>query len=315
MKKYFYFSKSSLKFIEIKNFKSKALAVLIGGAFILTSLFIIAYFFIGRYFDSNLTNAALKQENDELKRKLKEISVSYKHLRSGIDSLSVLNSELRNTANLEPISSDERMLGIGGGEDIIYENLTVSDFEMDNALKFIDEMIIKFEFEKDQLKQIEKQIELNNELFECIPAIKPTEGEYSIGGFGIRKHPILGVRKFHSGLDINNNYGTPVYAPGNGKVVSVGRQSGYGLVVKIDHGFGYETIYAHLSKTLVKKGQLVKRGQQIAKSGNSGLSSGPHLHYEVHHYGKKLNPVDFFFDDINLFNHFTNKNKLISSTE
>ena len=315
MKKYFYFSKSSLKFIEIKNFKSKALAVLISGAFILTSLFIIAYFFIGRYFDSNLTSAALKQENDELKKKLEEISVSYQNLRAGIDSLSILKSELRNTANLEPISSDERMLGIGGNEEFYFSKFITSDFKVENALKLVDEMIRKFEFEKDQLTQIQQQIDLNNELFECIPAIKPTEGDYSIGGFGMRKHPILGVRKFHSGLDINNNYGTPVYAPGNGKVISVGRQSGYGLVVEIEHGFGYKTIYAHLSKSLVKKGQLVKRGQKIAKSGNSGLSSGPHLHYEVHHFGKKLNPVDFFFDDINLFNHYTNKNKLISSTE
>ncbi|MBT8378599.1 MAG: M23 family metallopeptidase [Ignavibacteria bacterium] len=315
MKKYFYFSKSSLKFIEIKNFKSKAMAVLIGGAFVLTSLFVIAYFIIGRYFDSNLTSAALKKENDELTNKLKEITISYQNLRAGIDSLSVLNSELRNTANLKRISSDELMLGIGGSDENYFNKINSSDFEVDNALKLVDEMIRKFEFEKNQLGQIEKQIELNNELFECIPAIKPTEGIYSIGGFGMRKHPILGVRKFHSGLDINNNYGTPVYAPGNGKVISVGRNSGYGLVVEIDHGFGYKTIYAHLSKVLVKKGQQVIRGQQIAKSGNSGLSSGPHLHYEVHHHGKKLNPVDFFFDDINLFNHFTNKNKLISSTE
>ncbi|MBT8381788.1 MAG: M23 family metallopeptidase [Ignavibacteria bacterium] len=315
MKKYFYFSKSSLKFIEIKNFKSKAMAVLIGGAFVLTSLFVIAYFIIGRYFDSNLTSAALKKENDELTNKLKEITISYQNLRAGIDSLSVLNSELRNTANLKRISSDELMLGIGGSDENYFNKINSSDFEVDNALKLVDEMIRKFEFEKNQLGQIEKQIELNNELFECIPAIIPTEGIYSIGGFGMRKHPILGVRKFHSGLDINNNYGTPVYAPGNGKVISVGRNSGYGLVVEIDHGFGYKTIYAHLSKVLVKKGQQVIRGQQIAKSGNSGLSSGPHLHYEVHHHGKKLNPVDFFFDDINLFNHFTNKNKLISSTE
>jgi len=315
MKKYFYFSKSSLKFIEIKNFKTKALAVLVGSAFVLTSLFIIAYFFIGRYFDSNLTNTALKQENEELKSKLKEITVSYQNLRSGIDSLAELSSELRNTANLKPITSDERLLGIGGSEEFFFDDIINSDFEVDNALNLVDEMIRKFEFEKDQLDQIEHQLETNNELFECIPAIKPTKGIYSIGGFGMRKHPILGVVKFHSGLDINNDYGTPVFAPGNAKVVSVGRKSGYGLVIELNHGFGYRTIYAHLSKTLVKKGQIVKRGQQIAKSGNSGLSSGPHLHYEVHHYGKKLNPVDFFFDDINLFNYFTNKNKLISSTE
>jgi murein DD-endopeptidase MepM/ murein hydrolase activator NlpD len=299
MKKYFYFSKSSLKFIEIKHFKSKTVAVLMGTAFVLTSLVVIAYVIVGRHFDSNLTNAALKKENDELKQKLNEIALSYSELRAGIDSLADFNSELRITANLEPISSDERLLGIGGSEKLYYNNLNTSDFKIDNALNFVDDMIRKFEFEKDQLNQIEEQIELNQNLFESIPAIKPTEGVYSISGFGMRKHPILGVRKFHSGLDINNNYGTPVFAPGNAKVISVKRQSGYGLVVELNHGFGYKTIYAHLSKSIVKTGQIVKRGDQIAKSGNSGLSSGPHLHYEVHHYGKKLNPVDFFFDDIN----------------
>jgi murein DD-endopeptidase MepM/ murein hydrolase activator NlpD len=114
-------------------------------------------------------------------------------------------------------------------------------------------------------------------------------------------HPILKRYKRHEGLDINTDRGTPVFAPGKGKVTFVGRRGGYGLAVEIDHGFGYNTFYAHLSKSLVKKGQHVTRGDLIAKTGNSGLSSGPHLHYEVRHNGIKLNPVDFFFDDVNFF--------------
>jgi murein DD-endopeptidase MepM/ murein hydrolase activator NlpD len=162
-------------------------------------------------------------------------------------------------------------------------------------------MITKVKFEKNQANEIANQLNLNQKLYESIPAIKPTVGNYSINGFGMRRHPILGIRKFHSGLDINCNWGTPVRASGNGKVISVERQSGFGLVVEIDHGFGYLTIYAHLSKALVKRGDRVTRGQLIAKSGNSGLSSGPHLHYEVHHNGKALDPIDFFFDEYTFF--------------
>ena len=102
-------------------------------------------------------------------------------------------------------------------------------------------------------------------------------------------------------MDINTDRGTPVFAPGKGRVTFVGSRGGYGLAIEIDHGFGYKTFYAHLSKSLVKKGQQITRGDFIAKTGNTGLSSGPHLHYEVMHNGIKLNPVDFFFDDVNFF--------------
>jgi len=117
----------------------------------------------------------------------------------------------------------------------------------------------------------------------------------------MRIHPILKRYKRHEGLDINTDRGTPVIAPGKGRVTFVGRRGGYGLAIEIDHGFGYNTFYAHLSKSLVKKGQYITRGDLIAKTGNTGLSSGPHLHYEVRHNGVKLNPVDFFFDDVNFF--------------
>jgi murein DD-endopeptidase MepM/ murein hydrolase activator NlpD len=108
-------------------------------------------------------------------------------------------------------------------------------------------------------------------------------------------------------MDFVTDVGTPVYAPGNGKVISVRRNGGYGLEVTIDHGYGYRTKYAHLSKSLVKRWQKVERGQIIAKSGNSGLSTGPHLHYEVSHNGRKLNPASFFINDLG-FTELTRKN-------
>ncbi|MFB5621260.1 MAG: peptidoglycan DD-metalloendopeptidase family protein [Nitrosopumilus sp.] len=301
MKKLFYFSQKSLKYIEIKQFKLKLFALLLGISLLLTTVFVITYYFTGIGANPNLTIYSLKRENEELKKEIKRLAESYQEIASDIDSISLINEELRVTANLQPISDDERLLGTGGSQDISFASLNIRDYEITRLLKSVDEMIKTVEFEKSQTLEIANKLNLNQDLYSRIPAIKPTIGAYSIHGFGMRKHPILGVRKFHRGIDINCNWGTPVHSPGDGKVRSVQRQSGFGLVIEIDHGYGYSTIYAHLSKALVKRGEKVKRGQVIAKSGNSGLSSGPHLHYEVHHNGKALDPIDFFFDEYTFF--------------
>jgi murein DD-endopeptidase MepM/ murein hydrolase activator NlpD len=124
-------------------------------------------------------------------------------------------------------------------------------------------------------------------------------GNYERRDFGMRKHPVLGVNKFHEGIDIINDIGTPVYAPADGVVEFAGHSgSGYGLILLVKHGYGYETLYGHLSKTIAREGQKVKRGDLIARSGNSGLVSGPHLHYEVHYNGVRQNPLDYFFSDV-----------------
>jgi Peptidase family M23 len=297
MKKIFYFSKPSLKYIEIKHFKLKLFSVLFITALLIASAFMVFYYFIDLGTNVNTTIYSLKRENKELKKEIERIATSYKDIVTEMDSISEFNKELRITANLQSISDEERLVGIGGSEEYLLSGLNNKDIETKKMLSYIDDMIKFVHFEKNQAKEIANKISLNRELYSCIPAIKPTVGNYSIDGFGMRIHPILGIRKFHSGLDINCDYGTPVRAPGKGKVVSVERQSGFGLVLEIDHGFGYLTVYAHLSTSLVKKGDFVTRGQLIAKSGNSGLSSGPHLHYEVHHDGKALNPIDFFFDE------------------
>ena len=297
MKKIFYFSKPSLKYIEIKNFKLKLFSLLIISSLILTFVFVLLVYFTGIGSNSTIALYTLKRENSQLKKEIKRISDSYSEILTDIDSISQINNQLRISANLQPISDEERLAGTGGSEDFLAAGLNSKDIETKKLLTYVDDMIKVVRFEKNQSKEIASKVDLNKKLYSCLPALKPTVGHYSIDGFGMRRHPILGIMKFHSGLDINCNWGTPVRAPGDGKVVAVERQSGFGLVVEIDHGFGFKTIFAHLSKALVKKGQSVTRGQLIAKSGNSGLSSGPHLHYEVHHDGKALNPIDFFFDE------------------
>lgn len=312
MNKLFYFSKTNLKYIEIKNFKLKLFSVLLALSLFFAALYIVVYYVLGVGTNSDLTIAALKNENKALKNEIERLADSYQELVSDVENISELNSELRISANLEPISDEERMLGVGGGESYLSSNLNIRDVEVRDLLKSVDEMINVVKFEKNQTTEISEKLRINQELHNCIPAIMPTLGNYSIDGFGMRRHPILGVKKFHHGIDINCNTGTDVRSPGNGKVIAVERQAGFGLVVEIDHGFGYKTVFAHLSDATVKIGQKIKRGQVIAKSGNSGLSSGPHLHYEVHHNGIALDPTDFFFDDLTFFDLDTST---ISRTE
>jgi murein DD-endopeptidase MepM/ murein hydrolase activator NlpD len=155
-----------------------------------------------------------------------------------------------------------------------------------------------------QSKSLDEIVDLakNKEnLFLHIPAIQPvanTDLKRMASGYGYRYHPILKYRKFHAGMDFSAKVGTPIYATGDGKVIKVIRSSSYGKYIVIDHGFGYETLYAHLNEFKVKKGDKVKRGEIIGLVGNTGMSSGPHLHYEVHKNGKVVNPVNFYHNDL-----------------
>jgi murein DD-endopeptidase MepM/ murein hydrolase activator NlpD len=135
-----------------------------------------------------------------------------------------------------------------------------------------------------------------------IPAIQPVANKdlRRIGSyFGYRTDPFYKVTKFHEGIDFTAPVGTDIYATGDGKVVNIEfSRRGYGNLVEIDHGFGYRTVYAHLSKMNVKMGQKVSRGEVIGFVGNTGKSTAPHLHYEVRKNGKAVDPINFFFNDI-----------------
>lgn len=300
MKKFYYFSEKSLNFLEIKYFKEKAIAVFIVSVLLFSSILFGIFYLI-----SNLSNKedylqSLKKENQLLRDKFLTLSNQYVSLESELNNLTGISNDLRLAVNLTPVSIEERKLGIGGSNQIskLYEDL---GSDISNSIDIAEKVLRKFEYEKEQFEEISSKLKMNKNLFESIPAIVPTDGRFSIESFGMRFHPILKINKMHNGIDIINDVGTIVKATGKGKVIFVGIRGGYGLTVEIDHGFGYQTIYAHLSSASVREGQTVSRNQSIAKSGNSGLSSGPHLHYEVLHNGQNLNPSEFFFDEYNYF--------------
>lgn len=156
-----------------------------------------------------------------------------------------------------------------------------------------------------QSKSFDEIIDLTKDklsMLASIPAIQPVSNKNlkrMASGYGYRIHPIYKTRKLHTGMDFSAKIGTEIYATGNGKISKVRRsKKGYGNYVEINHGYGYKTLYAHMSKSIVKKGQKVKRGEVIGYVGNTGTSVAPHLHYEVHKNGKKIDPVNFYYNDL-----------------
>ncbi|MFA4922990.1 MAG: M23 family metallopeptidase [Ignavibacteriaceae bacterium] len=295
MKKLYYFTNKNLRFTEIKRIKTK-LVLLIAISFLILSS-------SGFYLINKIAPFKPLSSNSAYQNQIVSLITDYQKVSIQLDSLIKVNNELRIAANLQPISNEVRELGVGGGEfNLSIDYLKSSE---SSSLKqvdfFVDKLLTKIKFEKQNIDDISSALTRNELLFKDIPAIKPCNGTLGAHGFGMRLHPILHVIRMHNGIDIITNVGTPVYASGGGLIDFVGVKNGFGLCVEIDHGFGYRTIYAHLSGTKVKQGQKVERNVLIAFTGNTGLSAGPHLHYEVLHDGINLDPEQFFFDDSRLF--------------
>lgn len=144
-----------------------------------------------------------------------------------------------------------------------------------------------------EFQRIADSMQLSISELSCYPVISPIRNPTISSGFGMRRHPVYKVRKFHTGIDIPKTKGTPVYATGNGVVSRKGYNSGYGNFIEIEHAGGFRSFYAHLSKTLVSTGDSVQMGKYIACVGNSGLTTGHHLHYEIRKGKRFLNPVEW----------------------
>ncbi|MBZ4219308.1 MAG: M23 family metallopeptidase [Chlorobium sp.] len=174
--------------------------------------------------------------------------------------------------------------------------------------QMIEQLILQIESSKSNSTDSRELTENPNPtpFFSSIPNIKPVNGSIT-STFGRRLHPIYNITLFHSGIDFSASEGTRVHSTGDGIVAFSGYDKGYGQKVIINHGYGYKTIYAHLSKSLVRQGQKIKRAEIIALSGNTGVSTGPHLHYEVQKDNIKVNPTAYFFDENNPDKFITNQ--------
>ena len=240
--------------------------------------------------------AMLKRENDNLNVKVKEYKKQFSALEVKVNELHERdNTFYRSVMSSTPISDGEWNGGKGGSanSELYSHPETVRETEI--RLDILNAKIATQSQSYDMLfdRLLEKRKELAH-----VPSIKPVREGRVISGYGMRIHPIHNLRKMHTGIDMEAAINTPVYATGDGKVVFAGvSRYGYGIHVDVDHGFGYETKYAHLSKLAVENGHTVKRGDIIGYSGNTGLSKGPHLHYEIVKDGKKIDPIDYFYEE------------------
>ena len=300
----YYYTDERLNLTEVKWVKLKLFGFIFG--FVLLSLAVIlvvnhlANDVIGLGYNRV---AALTKENNSLRSQVESLTSQMENLDDAIARLSDQGNKLRLMVDLPKV--DEGVLSgwTGGavGEPAIDLGLDQTSRVLESSLETLQKLNGEIRVQEQSYAEIVKKYDFNKNYFAALPALKPMDGYYSVSGFGPRMHPVLGVFKTHEGLDIINDVGTAVYASGDGTIEMAGQSGGgFGIAVVINHGYGYQTLYAHLSKVRLREGQRVKRGDLIATSGRTGLVTGPHLHYEVRYKGVCKNPADFFFDDVSV---------------
>jgi len=298
----FFALSDSLQYNEVRFARTR---IVVLGVF--SGLLSVGMLLVGNHFAGNMLGigynelSLLTTENRILKDQLQLMSGRMSELQQSIDGLATTGNDLRVATDLSPLDEDTRNAGSGGSQnlqELSYVGIEANEI-LRNSTALLDQLTREVEMQKVSYESIQEKYKENEEYFARIPSIKPVRGAYSIRGFGMRVHPVLRIRRMHEGIDIITDVGTNIYAAADGVVRYAGRtRGGYGTVVEVSHGYGYSTLYAHVSKALVRPGQTIRRGDLIAKSGRTGLVSGPHLHYEVRKAGRKMNPVDYFFDDV-----------------
>jgi len=262
--------------------------------------FAIFVLWIAFYLFESPKEKMLQRENNQLKEQLRAISENLDVMDIVLEDIQDRDDQVyRAIFEAEPIPFEIRnpWINLRSRYDSIPQNETTK------LLKNIDlktkGLIIKLNEERKSLDTLLLLADNKSDMLAAIPAIRPIKNMYNVtSGFGLRIHPILKTYRKHTGVDITAPRGTPVYATADGIVSQQHAAVGYGTYVVIDHGFSYKTLYGHLSRKIVKPGQKVKRGELIGYVGNTGLSIGPHLHYEVWKNGIPVNPVQFFTSDI-----------------
>jgi len=271
----------------------------------MASLFFGGLFYVG----FNLVYDSPKEK--QLIAEKEELLLQYELLNNKLDQTSVILADLENRDDniyrtifeAEPIPDNLRKAGIGGVNR--YKNLEKFKGDADiviSTTKKLDRLSKQLYIQSKSFDEIYELAKQKEELLASIPAIQPVSNKNltrMASGYGMRIDPHYKTPAFHEGMDFTAPTGTPIYATGNGTVTRSDNGSrGYGNHVRIDHGFGYLTLYGHMSEIAVKPGQNVIRGEIIGYVGNTGKSSGPHLHYEVHKNDRPINPINFYFSDL-----------------
>ncbi|MFV8342287.1 peptidoglycan DD-metalloendopeptidase family protein [Flavobacterium sp. XS2P39] len=300
----YYYDSENLAYRKIKTRKRKKFGVAI--------LFLLASALFGFLsFVVLLNTPYFETPKDRLQaREIENLRLNYAILNKKINQINSVieaiedrdNNLYRVYFNQSAIPDEERKAGFSGVNRYAklegYDNSQL----VITTTKRIDVLSRELAIQSKSLDAILKLAEAKNAFLSAIPAIQPVRNEnlkQMASGFGYRTDPFTKVRKMHEGMDFTAKKGSPIYATGDGVVAKADNTaSGYGNHIVIRHGFGYETLYAHLSKYKARAGQRVKRGDIIGYVGSTGRSEGPHLHYEVHKDGKVVNPLNFYYGNI-----------------
>jgi murein DD-endopeptidase MepM/ murein hydrolase activator NlpD len=239
--------------------------------------------------------ARLQQENASLSRELGELNGRLASLADTLTRISQRDARIRVLANLDPIDPQVQAAGIGGpaSPEMELAGLTGAGKRTAEIRVDLSALIRRANLLASSFKEAADSLSLHTARLAATPSIMPTQGWLSSAFSAMRTHPILHLARPHEGIDVSAPMGSPIEAPAAGVVTDAGWETGYGNTITIDHGFGIVTKFAHASKLLVRTGQRVSRGQRIALVGNSGLATGPHLHYEVHVNGRPVDPLKY----------------------
>ncbi|MBM7624869.1 M23 family metallopeptidase [Sporohalobacter salinus] len=302
---------------KLINFKisKKLLKIIIGFiifSIMCSSIGIIIYYKHSSEYQQTIANLRhLKKKNVKLKTELAKLSKDTRKLQTKFNKLEMIDAKIKKLIKYKKFNrlaneSENQTLHItnqeinlnkyGTGPNLVSGNVNSSIHNTKDRLQKLKTLFPK---KKEELERLKKSAIKYKDYLASKPMGWPikTKEKRITSDFGYRTHPVLSKRMMHDGLDIGVWYGTEVYATGAGKVVYAGRKSGYGRVVVIDHGHGFKTLYGHNRRLNVKTGAKVKRGDLIAYSGNTGRSSGPHLHYEIQVNGKPVDPLDYIKQD------------------
>ncbi|RLD61134.1 MAG: M23 family peptidase [Bacteroidetes bacterium] len=303
MSKYKYkFNPESLNYVKIERTSKQMFFQAL--SYILASLFLaIIIIIVFSFFFDTPKEKALKREN-------KQLLVQYKLMDKKLTQISNVLSDIQQRDDniyrvifeADPIPKSIREAGFGGVNRYAkLEGYNNSELVVETAKK-LDKISKQLYIQSKSYDKIIDMAKNKQKYFSCIPAIAPISDKDLIrfaSGFGYRIHPIYKTRKMHTGIDLTAPTGTKIYATGDGKVIKAGMsKGGYGKRVIINHNYGYKTVYAHLSKIVVKRGQKINRGELIGFVGSTGVSTAPHLHYEVRRNNKPVNPINYYFNDI-----------------
>ncbi|MEE1899608.1 M23 family metallopeptidase [Flavobacterium rakeshii] len=300
----YYYDTENLAYRKIKPKKGKRLGVV--ALFLVSSAlfgFLAFVVLLNTPFFETPKDKLQAREIENLKVNYEIISKQMEEATAALEAIEDRDNDLyRAYFNTSAIPDEQRKAGFGGVNRYKeLEGYNNSDLVI-NTTNRLDILLKELAVQSKSLDEIAKLAKDKEQLLAAIPAIQPVKNEdlrHMASGFGYRSDPFTKIRKFHAGMDFSAKTGTPIYATGDGVVQRAdSKATGYGNHIVIKHGFGYETLYAHLSKYNVKVGQKVKRGDVIGFVGSTGRSEAPHLHYEVHKGGEVINPINFYYGNI-----------------